>query len=146
MGKYWNNQKYSECHLVSLWNAAIYHGILVPIRYGEEYIEDCKKGHAVNGSCINSGHVVEKLHLRAVEGRLCWDWIKKNCPIEFFVFCHRGYHSILSVGVNVKRKEVLLVNYAKGRIHWMEVSRLIKIHNKYKSPIKWCCLEKMEER
>ena len=145
MGKYWNNQKYSECHLVSIWNAAMFYGVTVPVRYGDEYITDCEKGYAINGSCINSSHVVEKMHLRAVKGRLCWNWIKVNCPIEFSVFCHRGYHSVLGVGINHKKKEVLLANYDRGRLRWMEVDKLIAIHNKNLHPVKWCQRRRLKD-
>jgi len=137
MSKHWNDQRYCECQLIALWNAAIYHGIEVPVRYGKEYMEDCDKARAIHGGCIHSNHVVNKLDLRAVRGRLSWGWIKDNCPVELKIFCHRGYHSVLAVAVNLKKKKVLLANYAKGRLYWLNVARLIKIHNKQAVPVGW---------
>jgi len=138
MKKYWNGQRYFECQLVAIWNAAIYHRMAVPVRYGKEYTEDCEKAYAVNGGCIDSNHVVEKLHLQAVKGNRGWNWIKKNCPIEFKIHCHRGYHSVLAVDINIKSKKVALANYAEGRLYWVTFDRLLTMLNKRSRPIRWC--------
>jgi len=142
MKKYWNNQIYYECKLVSIWNAAIYHDISVPIRYGDEYIRDCKMAMATYGSCLRENYVVKKMNLQKTKGKLNWNWIKKNCPAEFSIFCHRGYHSVLSIDINLKNRKVLLANYAKGRLCWINVNKLIKMHNKHVSPIKWSRLRR----
>lgn len=135
--RYWNNQKYCECQLITLWNAAIYYKIRVPIRYGKEYVMDCEKAYAINGGCINSNHVINKLNLKAIKGKLDWNWIKVNCPIEFSIFCHRGYHSVLAIDINLKNKKVLLANYAREKLYWIKIDKLIKMHNKNVNPIKW---------
>ena len=135
--KYWNNQKYSECQLIALWNSAIYHNIPLPVRYGTEYIKDCEMAFAINGGAINTNLVIKKLGLTPKHGQLKWNWIKKNCPIEFKIFCHRGYHSVLAVDVDYENKRILLANYAFNRLHWMKVEKIIEKHNKTVKPIKW---------
>jgi len=139
MPKFWNNQKYHECQLISIWNAGIYYNQTVPLRYGKEYIEDCERGCTIHGSCINSNHVIHKMHLKPIKGILSWNWIKRNrkYPVEYSLFCHRGYHSVLAIKVDIKKKKVLLANYAKDRLYWLSVDRLIKLHNKHVVPIKW---------
>ncbi len=137
MSKYWNGQRYCECHLIALWNAATHYGIPVPVRYGKEYVEDCDKARAIHGGCIHSNHVIDKLQLEAVKGFLTWDWIKDNCPVELKIFCHRGYHSVLVVGVNLKKKKILLANYAKDRLCWLKIERVIEMHNNHASPVGW---------
>lgn len=137
MKKYWNNQKYCECKLVTLWNAAIYHNIKILDRYGDEYITDCKKAGAIYGGCIDSDYIIKKLGLKPSQGYLNWNWIKMNCPIEFSIFCHRGYHSVLAVDINLKNKKVLLTNYAKNRVFWVKINNLIEMQNKHIYPIKW---------
>jgi len=142
--KYWNNQIYCECQLVVLWNAAIYYGIKVPDRYGNEYKADCKKAGSIYGSCLNSRHVMKKLHLQPILGSLDWGWIRINCPIGFLVFCHRGHHAVLAIDVNLKEKKILLANYAKERLYWLKFKKLIKIHNKRVQPIKLCQIKNQE--
>lgn len=137
MTKYWNNQRYSECKLVSLYNAAIFHNLPTPIRYGEEYIQDCEKAYAITGPALTTGteRVIAKLNLKPIPIQCTLDEIRKNLPVEFSVFCHRGYHSILAV--KVKGNRVLLTNYARGRTHWMPYNKLKRIHNKHVSIISW---------
>ncbi|KKL78758.1 hypothetical protein LCGC14_2021620 [marine sediment metagenome] len=137
MTKFWNDQKYSECQLVTLWNAAMYYGIDVPTQYGAEYKMECVRAKAIHGAAIASGHLINKLGLKAINGRLNWEWIKTNCPIEFPIFCYRGYHSVLMVDVNTVKKRVLLTNYTKGKLCWVSIDNLIKMHNKRVRPIKW---------
>ena len=140
--KYWNNQKFSECQLVTLWNAAIYHGLRVPERYGIEYYFYCFQTGSHTGSCIGVDSVYEELGIKKIPGRLSWYWVKNNCPAEFHVFCHRGYHSVLSVDVDKRRKRVLLANYARDRLHWIQYSKLAKMYNKHKNPSKLVPKEK----
>ena len=137
MKKYWNGQKYCECRLVALWNTAIYYNIPVPVRFGGEYDRDCEDACAKIGAAINVDHVIKKLNLYPIEGKLNWGWIKNNCPIEFKVYCHRGYHSTLAVDVNLEKEKILLTNYAKGKLYWIHINRLLDIHNNRANPIKW---------
>lgn len=136
MKKYWNDQIYYECQLIALWNAAIYQGISVPFRYGLEYIEDCEEARALHGGAINVDKVIQKLQLEPVKGQCNWNWIKQNCPVEFKISCHRGWHSVLMVDVDVKKRKVLLANYAKGRVQWLKIDRLLEM-NKRQDPFKW---------
>ncbi len=135
--QYWNNQKYCECQLVAIWNAAIFHGIQTPERYGAEYIEDCKKGYAINGGLINPNHVLDKLGLKAVVGITSWAWIREHLPVEFRVFCHRGYHSVLAIAIDVETKRVAIANYTRGRLKWMDANELIERHNNKVPLIHW---------
>jgi len=135
--KYWNNQKYCECQLIVLWNVAIFYEIKIPVRYGYEYIEDCKKASAFTGGCINTDHVIEKLGLKAIKGELNKKYILNNLPLEFKIICRHGYHSVLSIDVNLNKEKLLLANYVENRLYWLSVERLIKIHNRNLEPIKW---------
>jgi hypothetical protein len=129
MKKYWNNQLFCECQLVALWNAAIFWDIKVPFRYGHEYVEDCLKASAISGGCINIEHVIKKLKLKAIMIENKFNEIKNNLPVEFKIFCHRGYHSVLAIDVDTQ-KRVLLANYAKNKTCWIQYSKLKKMHNK----------------
>jgi len=135
--KYWNGQKYCECHLIALWNAAIYYNLKVPERYGNEYEKDCYSTACISGACINDNKIKKKLGLHAIKGILTWDWIKDNCPIEFKLFCHRGYHSTLAIDVNYKKQKVLLTNYAVDKLYWLSINKILMKHNKFVNPIKW---------
>lgn len=139
--RYWNNQKWCECQLVTLWNAAIYHDIDVPIRYGKEYKKDCHDGCAINGGCIDKSHVLSKLKLKPIKGKLTWQWCSKHLPCEFSVFCHRGFHSVLSVEVDKKRKRIAVTNLDRDRITWLQwrdLKVLVPVHNgHHNKPIKW---------
>jgi hypothetical protein len=98
--KYWNGQIFFECQLVTLWNAGIYHGIEVPKRYGTEYVKDCLRANAIEDGAEDFSHVIKKLKLKAVLGKMNWHWIKRNLPIEFSIHCYRGYHSALAIDTN----------------------------------------------
>lgn len=135
--KYWNNQKYSECQLVSLWNVAIFYGIKVPKRYGKEYIKDCKVACAINGSALKKDHVIEKLSLKSFSHKLNYLWVVKHLPCEFSIFCHRGFHSVLAISFNQKRKKFCVLNYARNRVHYLSWKEIAKIHNKRKKVINW---------
>jgi hypothetical protein len=134
---YWNNQKYSECQLVSLWNAAIFHGIEVPKRYGKEYVNDCKIGLAINGSCLKKDHVIKKLNLKSIKHKINFRWVIKHLPCEFSIHCHRGFHSILAVSFDRKRKNFCIVNYIRNKNHYLSWNELKKLHHKGKKLESW---------
>ena len=124
--KYWNNQKYSECQLVAIWNAAIYLGIDAPKQYGKEYKEDCTKGGCLYGSCINIDHVLEKLNTQMVAGDLNKKWMSENFPVIYSVFSpSRGLHATTAIGIDGDK--IILANYPKNRIYKMTIERLMKI-------------------
>lgn len=137
MGRYWNNQRYYECQLIALWNAAIYYDIPVPERYGEVYVWACERAHALSGGCIQTGHVISALGLSAVPGDLTWEWVCNHLPIEFKIFCHRGYHSVLGIDIKDNPRRVLLTNYAYDRTYWLRFDTLVQKHNKHAKPIQW---------
>lgn len=146
MVKYWNNQKHSECQLVTICNAAIYHGIKPIERYGSQYITYCKQmgmihGEEVEGRDFMEDLIAEKLKIMRMEGFYSFNWIKENLPVEFTLYSmfapFWGNHSVLAVGANKEKKKILITNYAKGRLHWMKFDKLIKIKNGNKHPVKW---------
>lgn len=140
MKKYWNGQQHFECQLVTLWNAAIYYGIKVPERYGPEYQADCEKACAIIGSVIDKEHVIQKLRLKAIRGKLKWRWVKRNLPVEFTIYSHRGNHSILAI--EVRKKSLIVLNHFKGfncRLSWKVIK---KMHNQHTVPIKWKRVDK----
>jgi hypothetical protein len=137
MKKYWNNQIYAECQLVSIWNAAIFYGIPVPERYGKTYRWYCRESCAIHGGALNIELITKNLRLYAYPFKLSWMYLIKNIPCEFSIFCKRGYHSVLVVAVNIKNKKVLLTNYARNRTYWMPWKTLRKKQNRHRSPVLW---------
>jgi len=131
--KYQNNQLYCECQLVALWNAARFYGINDIPQMGTQLYDDiCDKGCCVYGGCININHEWDRLNLKAIRGTMNLRWVKKNIPVHFAVFCHRGYHSVLAVKV-VKNK-ITLANYARNRLHTIDWNILKSKHNKNVKP------------
>jgi len=121
--KYQNNQLWTECQMVSLLNAMRYHSLPdVPEMGSKEYKKLCEEHSCVNGCCLNMSEAYPKLGLDFIENKPNLNWIKRNLPVELCVSCHRGYHSILVVGF--KKNKLLLANYAKDRLYWMEWKKL----------------------
>lgn len=132
---------YFECQLVSIWNAALYYSLFVPKRYGQDYQDHCKASCAVHEGALSTYLLSNKLGLYFHLVNCSWSQVIKNIPCEFSVFCKRGYHSTLAVGVNKKNKKVLLTNYAKNRTYWISWKTLRKKQNKHKKIKAW---KKME--
>lgn len=127
MTRYQNKQRYEECRLVSLWNAARYFGIEVPEFGSKQYEDACEKACCIVGACIDISEEEERLGLRRVRGKRSLHWIRRNLPVELGIHHPRkGFHSVLVV--EVKRGRVLLTNYASNRVFWLRwntVNRMI---------------------
>lgn len=137
MYKYWNEQMYSECQLVTIWNAALFHGISVPEQFGDEYKTACEKCCCTIGACINTTSVSENLGLISVDGLLEFEWVKNNLPVEFSIYCHRGHHSVLCVDINIENEQVLITNYFKGMETWLPFEGIKQLSKNDKCPKSW---------
>jgi hypothetical protein len=135
MAKYWNGQLFQECQLVTLWNAAIYHGTEVPKRYGSEYVADSLFANAIEDGAEYTGHVVDKLGLKPKEGPMSWNWIRKNLPVEFSIN-YRGYHSALAIDTNNKG-EILFANYSRTRLQWVKYSKIKEMQEPSEPLVSW---------
>jgi hypothetical protein len=113
--KYQNNQLYCECQLVALWNAARFYGIDVPTIGTKQYKCICDESGCLYGGCININKEISRLGLKIIPGRTDILWVRKNIPVHFAIFCHRGYHSVLAI--DVVGRNVKLANYAHNRLH-----------------------------
>lgn len=136
MIKYQNGQLYCECQLVAIWNACRFWGLGgVPVPGTSEYRDACEEAHAICGGVIGVNKQIQKYHLVAEPGFYKLAWVRSHLPVEFSVFCHRGYHAILAVAV--RNKWVLVANYAQNRSHWIGWTKLKKIANKRVLPIQF---------
>lgn len=135
--KYLNNQKYYECQLITLWNVAIFWGLgkLVPKQFSKNYKRICDRARCMYGSVIDKEFEIKRLNLKAIIGKYNLKWIKYNLPVELSIFCHRGYHSVLIVGI--VDKNIILANYARNRLHKISFIKLFKKVNKHLKPISW---------
>ncbi len=140
MAKYQNSQLYQECQLVTLWNAARFHGITdLPVPGTELYYQICYDSGGTNGGCISIRDEIQRLEMRCIEGPINLQWVRRNLPVSFSLLCwegqpdsnmiSNGYHSVLAVAV--KGNRVTLANYARGRLHHMEWRALKKMQNKH---------------
>ncbi len=121
--RYQNNQLWSECQLVALWNAARFHVKLTPKMGSRLYKKICKESRCIYGGCIDIDKETKRLGFKVVPGRFNFKWIERNLPVHFTLFTHKGYHSVLAVGS--RDKQLLLANYATGRLHWMGWKKLL---------------------
>ena len=96
----------------------------VPIMGSKEYKKICENHSCIDGACLRMSQAYKKLGLDFIEGEKKLSWIRNNLPVEFGIFCHVGYHSILVI--RVKRNKLLLANYAKDRLYWMEWKKFKK--------------------
>lgn len=90
------------------------------------------KAHCINGSCINLNEAYKLLNIKFIKGKLNLNWIKRNLPIEFSIFCHRGYHSVLCV--KVENNKLQLTNYYRNRLYSISWDKLKKLQNKHVKP------------
>jgi hypothetical protein len=138
--RYQNRQIYCECQLIAIWNAARFWGRSdLPEMGTADYKKRCERAAAIAGGAIFPNFELKTFGLVASRGKYTFRWVCSNLPTHFAVFCHRGYHSVLVV--EVKGSKVLLVNYAKGRTHWMEWTRLLAISNRRVAPVHYVPLE-----
>lgn len=124
--KYQNVQFWSECQLVSTWNAGRYYGKKVPEPGIWEYALIVIESGGIYGSCTSIKKELRRLRLKFVEGRKSLSWIKKNLPVELGLFTkHRGYHSVLCI--NVQNNKLLLLNYARRKSLWLSWKKVKKM-------------------
>lgn len=145
--KYWNSQKWYECQLVTIWNAAIYHGRKVPRRYGIQYTRDCVKSGAFFGIWIHTSFLKKKLKLkfRRCPKRMSLATLAKNLPCEHVIKCRNrsgGLHSVLIVGVDLKNRTITVTNYNKfgdnvSVVKWYKFKREISHTIYYNTPRRW---------
>ena len=116
--RYQNNQLWSECQLVSIWNACRYWGMDNYLIMGtKRYKLACRDAKAIGGSVIGLSSQLRKYNIVRVFGSLNFMWARNHLPIELGVHCHRGYHSVLVV--DTCGHEALLANYARDRTYWL---------------------------
>ncbi len=133
MKKYINKQKYMECQLVTILNAAIYLDDMYIDPTSDEYERLVDFVGARHGSAIQINKAVEYLgldydfipkHFNSVKKSL-----KNKQPVEIGIWClGYGYHSCLIVDrkgykvkvVNFKREET-----NRGWIDWKELKPYI---------------------
>ena len=67
--KYQNIQKYCECKLVSIWNAALYHNLpyFIPQFNTPEYNKMCEDFCCIAGTCLGVERELNRLGLVKVE-------------------------------------------------------------------------------
>ena len=131
--KYQNNQLYSECQLVSIWNAARFlettSEINIPQMGSDKYLQILDSCRCIYGGCIVSDYERERVGLKRIKGKMDLNFIINNLPYEFTLHCHRGYHSVL--GIKVKDNKILLTNYAIGRLYWLNWETVKEKQNKH---------------
>lgn len=133
--KYQNTQLWCECQLVSIWNACRYWGLNYPVMGTKEYRASCAEARAIKGAAVNATKQFRKFGITRSCGYYVLSWVRYNLPVEFSVFCHRGYHSVLAVAADDDR--VLLANYAYGITYWLNWDRLYDISNKRVKPVQF---------
>lgn len=131
--KYQNIQFWSECQLVTLWNACRFYGKKFPEPKSWQYAQICIASGGIYGSCTSITKEIRRLRLKFVKGRWSLLWVKKNLPVRFVLFTkHRGYHDVLCVGV--RKDKLLLANYTRGRLYWLPWSNVKRMKNRHKVP------------
>lgn len=129
--KYWNNQIYSECQLITLWNAYIYYGIKTPKRYGKIYKRICKQSGCTYGACLDISKIKKKFKFK--EGEFTYEWISSNLPTEITIYppCS-SRHSVLII--DAKDNMFLITNYlSDDKLYWVNFKTL-QTHNTCKLP------------
>ena len=141
MKHYQNNQQWSECNLVSIWNAARFFGMSdnIPVMGTPEYQASCVIAGSIYGAAINVDAELRQQKLSTSQGLFCLSWLSSNLPVTFAVFCRRGHHSVLAVAV--KDGQIMLANYAKGRTQWVSWSKLLEMSNVQVLPVKFTVCE-----
>lgn len=139
--RYINNQRYSECQLVTAINAAICLGEhpIHPHSIEYERLVDLSMGR--HGSVIRRHPIYNYLRINKKKIRPTWKNIKKHLekhpnrePIEFYVYHDKvGFHSVLAIECKESRKYkyIRIANFRHvtkdGWIKWDEFK-------KYKRP------------
>lgn len=132
--KYINNQKWCDCQLITLLNACIFYNKIKIKPYSKKYNILAEITGSVHGSCLNKNVAYDMLGVSFENGKMDFNWIKNNLPVEFSVFCHRGYHSVLAV--KVKNDKIQLANYYRNKLYSISWNSLIKMQNRHVKPSK----------
>jgi len=133
--RYQNTQLWNECALVSIWNACRFWGLDYPVMGTKEYRLSCVEACAINGGATRVARQFRKCGIVRVYGKYVFGWVRRNLPVEFSVFCHRGYHSVLVVAV--KRNRVLLTNYARDMTYWLSWDKLLDMSDEKCRPVQF---------
>lgn len=139
---YQNEQSYSECRLVSIWNAARFWGLssLVPRMGTAAYKRTCEKAMAIHGAALDTSDELRRLGLDTHPLRWRLSCIIENLPCEMKVFCERGYHSVLAVSYKKGRKpwtsRFFVANWRKkGKADWITWGEILASANLDKNPL-----------
>lgn len=130
MAKYINNQRYWDCTLITLINATIFWNRVRVLPDSDIYQQFVKYSYGTVGACFSSyvNDVARFLGLKRIKGQLTLKWVRTHLPVEFTVFCHRGYHSVLCIAV--KNNKLCLTNYSHDRLAWISWEKVKSMHNK----------------
>ena len=132
MKKYINKQKYAECQLITVLNAAMYLDDIYIDPESDEYERLVDLVGARHGSAIQINKAIDYLdldydfipkHFNSVKKEL-----KNNRPVEIGIWClGYGFHSCLII--NRKGSKVKIANFKKktnrGWIDWKELKPYI---------------------
>jgi len=142
VSKYQNGQKWCECSLVAMWNAARYFGLSAPKIGTREYYDRCR---ATGKFTLKNGIVNEKRFNRWFDGwefyeelerlglnfklmRYNFRGLSTNLPFDITIYpCKSTYngnglawsHTVLAVDVNRRDRKFLLANYDKTKMCWL---------------------------
>ena len=130
--KYYNYQEYCDCQFISLINACIFWNKPHIKPHSEKYKKLAKKAGCIHGGCIDLREVYKLLNVKFKPGKLNLSWVKKNLPVHFAIFCHKGYHSVLCI--KVEGNKLHLANYATNRLHTMEWKKFKMKNNRRINP------------
>ena len=128
---YINSQKYSECQLVTVINAAIHLGEEPVSPESEEYERLVDIGGARYGCAIRAEYVMDYLRVEAINTDPCWEnlkrLLKKGYPVEYGI-SHPGvgFHSVLVIACvdtdKRPKRQVRVANLPQGtdRHMWID--------------------------
>jgi hypothetical protein len=77
------------------------------------------------------------MKLKPIIYKINFMWSINHLPIEFKIFCHRGYHSVLAIKFDWYSRKFLVCNYAKNITYWLNWKKLKKMQNKNVNLISW---------
>jgi len=141
--RYINNQRYSECQLVTAINAAICLNEHPINPHSVEYERLVDLSMSRHGAVIEIEEVYRYLRICKLELRHTWKNIKYRLekhpnkePIEFYVYNNHnkktGYHSVLAIECKEGRKYkyIRIANFIKhtkdGWIKWDEFKKFLR--------------------
>jgi len=120
-----NKQKYSECQLVSAFNAAIYLGTRKRIK-NKEYEDLVDLTGARYGSCISVSKSYPILGIDYKDitptKKNFIKWISKGFPVQTNIWHEKtGFHTVLIVNYNENKNRVKVLNfrYITNRKMWV---------------------------